>query len=64
VVEAGLYVTAGTLVKMPDGEIVKARQLSGAGGLLYRRNSQSGAVEAIPRSVRWEGLNATLHHND
>jgi len=64
VVEAGLYVTAGTLVKMPDGEIVKARQLSGASGLLYRRNSQSGAVEAIPRSVAWEGLNAALHHND
>jgi 2,3,4,5-tetrahydropyridine-2,6-dicarboxylate N-succinyltransferase len=63
VVEAGLYVTAGTLVKMPDGEIVKARQLSGAGGLLYRRNSQSGAVEAIPRSVAWDGLNAALHHN-
>jgi 2,3,4,5-tetrahydropyridine-2-carboxylate N-succinyltransferase len=64
VVEAGLYVTAGTLVKMPDGEVVKARQLSGASGLLYRRNSQSGAVEAIPRSVAWEGLNAALHHND
>jgi 2,3,4,5-tetrahydropyridine-2-carboxylate N-succinyltransferase len=64
VVEAGLYVTAGTLVKMPDGEIVKARQLSGASGLLYRRNSQTGAVEAIPRSVAWEGLNAALHHND
>ena len=64
VVEAGLYVTAGTLVKMPDGEIVKARQLSGAGGLLYRRNSQTGAVEAIPRSVAWDGLNAALHHND
>jgi 2,3,4,5-tetrahydropyridine-2-carboxylate N-succinyltransferase len=64
VVEAGLYVTAGTLVKMPDGEVVKARQLSGASGLLYRRNSQSGAVEAIPRSVAWEGLNAALHHNE
>jgi len=64
VVEAGLYVTAGTLVKMPDGEVVKALQLSGAGGLLYRRNSQSGAVEAIPRSVAWDGLNAALHHND
>ncbi len=63
VVEAGLYVTAGTLVKMPDGEIVKARLLSGASGLLYRRNSQTGAVEAIPRSVAWEGLNAALHHN-
>ncbi|HEY0517950.1 MAG TPA: 2,3,4,5-tetrahydropyridine-2,6-dicarboxylate N-succinyltransferase [Ilumatobacteraceae bacterium] len=64
VVEAGLYVTAGTLVKMPTGEVVKARELSGAGGLLYRRNSQSGAVEAIPRSVAWDGLNAVLHHND
>lgn len=63
VVEAGLYVTAGTLVRMPDGEVVKARVLSGAGGLLYRRNSQTGAVEAIPRSVAWEGLNAALHHN-
>lgn len=64
VVEAGLYVTAGTLVKMPDGAIVKARLLSGASGLLYRRNSQTGAVEAIPRSVAWDGLNAALHHND
>jgi 2,3,4,5-tetrahydropyridine-2-carboxylate N-succinyltransferase len=64
VVEAGLYVTAGTLVKLPDGEVVKARTLSGAGGLLYRRNSQTGAVEAIPRSVKWEGLNAALHKND
>jgi 2,3,4,5-tetrahydropyridine-2,6-dicarboxylate N-succinyltransferase len=64
VVEAGLYVTAGTLVKMPDGEVVKARQLSGASGLLYRRNSQTGAVEAIPRSVAWDGLNASLHRND
>ncbi|MGZ4761137.1 MAG: 2,3,4,5-tetrahydropyridine-2,6-dicarboxylate N-succinyltransferase [Ilumatobacteraceae bacterium] len=64
VVEAGLYVTAGTLVKMPDGDVVKARQLSGASGLLYRRNSQTGAVEAIPRSVAWKGLNAALHHND
>ncbi|MEP7046136.1 MAG: 2,3,4,5-tetrahydropyridine-2,6-dicarboxylate N-succinyltransferase [Ilumatobacteraceae bacterium] len=64
VVEAGLYVTAGTLVKLPGGDVVKARQLSGAGGLLYRRNSQSGAVEAIPRSVAWDGLNSALHHND
>ncbi len=64
VVEAGLYVTAGTLVKVPGGDVVKARQLSGASGLLYRRNSQTGAVEAIPRSVAWKGLNAALHHND
>src|SRR5262249_1941429 len=64
VVEAGLYVTAGTLVTLPDGEVVKARQLSGANGLLFRRNSRSGAVEALPRSGSWAGLNAALHAND
>jgi 2,3,4,5-tetrahydropyridine-2,6-dicarboxylate N-succinyltransferase len=67
VVEAGLYVTAGTLVSLhsPVGsEVVKARVLSGAGGLLYRRNSQSGAVEALPRSAKWDGLNSALHQND
>ncbi len=66
IVEAGLFVTAGTLVAVhgPDGvEVVKARQLSGKGGLLYRRNSQSGAVEALPRSAKWDGLNAALHAN-
>ena len=64
VVEAGLYVTAGTLVKLlPEGEVVKARDLHGAGGLLYRRNSQTGAVEALPRSVKWDGLNSILHKN-
>ena len=61
--EAGLYVTAGTLVKLPDGEVVKARVLSGHGGLLYRRNSQTGAVEALPRSAKWDGLNSELHKN-
>ena len=67
VVEAGLYVTAGTLVAVhgPDGvQVVKARQISGASGLLYRRNSQTGAVEALPRSAKWDGLNAALHAND
>jgi 2,3,4,5-tetrahydropyridine-2,6-dicarboxylate N-succinyltransferase len=63
-VEAGLYVTAGTLVALPDGEVVKARALSGASGLLFRRNSRTGAVEALPRSGRWAGLNAALHAND
>jgi 2,3,4,5-tetrahydropyridine-2-carboxylate N-succinyltransferase len=61
VVEAGLYVTAGTRVVLPDGEVVKARTLSGADNLLFRRNSQSGAVEALPRSGTWGGLNAALH---
>jgi 2,3,4,5-tetrahydropyridine-2-carboxylate N-succinyltransferase len=63
-VEAGLYVTAGTLITLPDGEVVKARELSGASGLLFRRNSRTGAVEALPRSGRWAGLNAALHAND
>lgn len=47
IVEAGLYVTAGTKVKTPDGKVVAARELSGMSGLLFRRNSQSGSVEAI-----------------
>jgi 2,3,4,5-tetrahydropyridine-2-carboxylate N-succinyltransferase len=64
VVEAGLYVTAGTRVTLPDGEVVKARELSGASGLLFRRNSQTGAVEAAPRSGSWGGLNTALHAND
>jgi 2,3,4,5-tetrahydropyridine-2-carboxylate N-succinyltransferase len=63
-VEAGLYVTAGTLVTLPDGDVVKARELSGANGLLFRRNSRTGTVEALPRSGRWAGLNAALHAND
>ena len=64
IVEAGLYVTAGTKVKLPDGSIVAARELSGKSGILFRRNSQTGAVEAIPtNSSRWGGLNSTLHAN-
>jgi 2,3,4,5-tetrahydropyridine-2-carboxylate N-succinyltransferase len=64
VVEAGLYVTGGSRVTLPDGEVVKAAELSGADGLLFRRNSQSGAIEAMPRSGTWAGLNAALHAND
>jgi 2,3,4,5-tetrahydropyridine-2-carboxylate N-succinyltransferase len=64
VVEAGLYVTGGTRVRLPDGEVVKARALSGASDLLFRRNSESGAVEAVQRSGSWGGLNAALHVND
>ena len=63
VVEAGLYVTAGTLVRLPDGEVVKARQMSGVDNILFRRHSQTGAVEAVPRSGSWGGLNAALHVN-
>ena len=63
VIEAGLYVTAGTLVKDPDGVVRKGRELSGASGLLFRRNSQTGAVEAVARSGSWGGLNSALHKN-
>ncbi len=63
IVEAGLYVTGGTLVTLPDGNVVKGRELSGASGLLFRRNSVSGAVEAVSRSGSWGGLNAALHKN-
>ena len=63
VVEAGLYLTAGTRVTTPEGETVKARELSGRDGLLFRRNSISGAVEVLPRSGTWGGLNAALHSN-
>ncbi len=63
-VEAGLYLTAGTLVTLPDGDVVKARELSGASGLLFRRNSRTGTVEALPRSGTWSGLNAALHANE
>ncbi|MEV6317541.1 2,3,4,5-tetrahydropyridine-2,6-dicarboxylate N-succinyltransferase [Streptomyces sp. NPDC051776] len=64
IVEAGLYVTAGTRVTLPDGNVVKALELSGAGNLLFRRNSTTGTVEVLPRSGSWGGLNEALHsHN-
>ncbi len=64
IVEAGCYVTAGSLVATPDGTAVKARVLSGRPGLLYRRNSVTGAIEAVARAgVKWQGLNTDLHHN-
>lgn len=63
IVEAGLYVTAGTVVIDPSGSPVKARLLSGQSNLLYRRNSLTGAVEVIARSGSWGGLNADLHKN-
>jgi 2,3,4,5-tetrahydropyridine-2-carboxylate N-succinyltransferase len=63
IIEAGLYVTAGTLVKDPDGVVRKGRELSGSSGLLFRRNSQNGAVEAVARSGSWGGLNSALHKN-
>lgn len=65
IVESGLYLTAGTKVKMPDGSIVSARELSGQSKLLFRRHSQTGAVEAIVTDATvWGGLNTSLHSND
>jgi 2,3,4,5-tetrahydropyridine-2-carboxylate N-succinyltransferase len=63
VVEAGIYVTAGSKVRLPDGKIVKARELSGVNGALFRRNSTDGALELLPRSGDWGGLNSMLHSN-
>jgi 2,3,4,5-tetrahydropyridine-2,6-dicarboxylate N-succinyltransferase len=63
VVEAGLYLTAGTKVTLPDGETVKARDLSGAADVLFWRNSITGAVEARPQTGSWGGLNEALHAN-
>jgi 2,3,4,5-tetrahydropyridine-2-carboxylate N-succinyltransferase len=69
VVEAGCYVTAGTKVVVTgaDGEagprVVKASDLSGVSNLLFRRNSTTGAVEALPRGGDGVQLNAVLHAN-
>lgn len=63
VVEAGIYVTAGSKITLPDGKIVKAKELSGADNLLFRRNSQTGSLEVLPKSGSWSGLNSTLHKN-
>jgi 2,3,4,5-tetrahydropyridine-2-carboxylate N-succinyltransferase len=61
-VQAGVYVMPGMLVKvLPDGQVVKAKELSGRSGLLYRTNSRTGELEAVPVSAKWEGLNAALH---
>lgn len=63
IVEAGLYVTGGSVVIDPSGNSVKAKLLSGQDNLLFRRNSLTGAIEVIVRSGSWGGLNADLHKN-
>lgn len=63
IIEAGLYVTAGTKVATPDGKTIKALELSGANNLLFRRNSQTGAVEVVSRDGGAFELNAALHAN-
>lgn len=69
IVEAGLYVTAGSKVRLADSpqtadgakRTVKGGDLSGRSGLLFRRNSLSGAIEAVPRAGVGVTLNETLH---
>jgi len=64
VVEAGCYITAGSKLTLPDGRVVKARELSGVNGLLFWRNSVTGALEARPRKGTGIELNSALHAND
>jgi 2,3,4,5-tetrahydropyridine-2-carboxylate N-succinyltransferase len=64
VVEAGCYITAGSKLTLPDGRVVKARDLSGVPNLLFWRNSVTGALEARPRKGTGIELNAALHAND
>jgi len=63
IVEAGLYVTAGTKVTLENGRVVKARELSGSSGMLFIRNSVTGTVEARSRSGAGISLNSALHAN-
>jgi 2,3,4,5-tetrahydropyridine-2,6-dicarboxylate N-succinyltransferase len=63
VVESGTYITAGSKITLPDDSVVKASELSGANNLLFRRNSKSGALEALPKTGSWGGLNSVLHAN-
>ena len=63
VIEAGLYVTAGTKVTLPDGRVVKALELSGQPNLLFLRNSATGVVEVRPRAAQTVELNSDLHAN-
>ncbi len=64
VVEAGLYLTAGTKVTLADSRVVKARELSGQDNLLFIRNSVTGTVEAKARDGHGIVLNSALHAND
>jgi 2,3,4,5-tetrahydropyridine-2-carboxylate N-succinyltransferase len=63
VVEAGCYLTGGSKITLPDGQVVKAKELSGASNLMYWRNSVNGALEAKPKTGSWSGLNTILHSN-
>ena len=67
-IEAGLYLTAGTIVQRLDDagkpqSRCKARDLAGQSNLLFRRNSADGSVQCLPKRNTTE-LNPALHHND
>jgi len=64
VVAAGVYITAGSKLTLPDGRVVKARELSGQDNLLFWQNSVTGTLEARPRSGTGIELNSALHAND
>jgi 2,3,4,5-tetrahydropyridine-2-carboxylate N-succinyltransferase len=61
IIEAGCYITAGSVVTLADGSKVKAKELSGQSGILFRRNSVSGALEALARAGDGIALNTALH---
>ena len=63
VIESGTYITAGSKITLPDGKVVKARELSGANNLIFRRNSMTGNLEVVPKVGGWDGLNSILHSN-
>ena len=63
VVEAGCYVTAGSKVTLPDGSVKRGSELSGQNGILFIRNSVTGAIEARPRKGQGIVLNEALHAN-
>ena len=63
IIEAGLYLTAGTKVTLSDNSIVKALELANKDNLLFLRNSTSGIVEAKINKSLLE-LNPKLHKNN
>jgi 2,3,4,5-tetrahydropyridine-2-carboxylate N-succinyltransferase len=64
VVAAGVYIMPGSKLTLPDGRVVKARELSGQDNLLFWQNSVTGALEALPRTGKGIVLNSALHAND
>lgn len=63
-VQAGCYILGGTRVTTPDGQVVKAAELSGRSDLLFRQNSTTGTMEVLSQTVDWGSLNTALHQND